>query len=75
MNEPRQDLGQQALAAHLAGSHVCQLKLVLVNAPSEAAVKLFHSTTECALEGKVTTQRGTHMVYRRYLEAPSKLSF
>lgn len=57
-------LVSRLLAAHLAGSHVCQLKLVLVNAPSEAAVKLFHSTTECALEGKVTAQRGTHMVHR-----------
>ena len=41
-------------AAYLARSHIRQLKLILVNAPSEAAVKLFHSTTECALEGKVT---------------------
>ena len=36
-------------AAHLAGSHIRQLKLVLVNTPSEAAVKLFHPTTEGAL--------------------------
>lgn len=41
-------------AAYLAGSHICQLKLILVNAPSEAAVKLFHATAECALEGKAT---------------------
>lgn len=37
------------LAAHLARAHIRQLELVLVNAPSEAAVKLFHPTTERSL--------------------------
>ena len=47
-------------AAHLAGSHIRQLKLVLVNAPSEAAVKLFHPTTEGALRERGTVWKAMH---------------
>ena len=48
------------LAAHLAGSHIRQLKLVLVNTPSEAAVKLFHPTTEGALRERGTAWKAMH---------------
>lgn len=47
-------------AAHLARSHICQLKLVLVNTPSEATVKLFHPTTECALRERGTAWEAMH---------------
>lgn len=47
-------------AAYLAGSHIGQLKLVLIDAPPEAAVKLFHSPTQCALERKAAAYRETH---------------
>lgn len=38
----------------------CQLKLVLVNTPSEAAVKLFHPTTEGALRERRTAWKAMH---------------
>ena len=47
-------------AAHLAGSHIRQLKFVLVNTPSEAAVKLFHPTTEGALRERGTAWKAMH---------------
>lgn len=47
-------------AAHLAGSHIRQLKLVLVNTPSEAAVKLLHPTTEGTLRERGTAWKAMH---------------
>ena len=52
------------LAAYLAGSHICQLELVLIDAPAEAAVKLFHPTAECTLERKAAAETVTHSVPR-----------
>jgi hypothetical protein len=50
---------QEISAAHLARAHIRQLELVLVNAPSEAAVKLFHPTTECSLRERDSMRGNT----------------
>ena len=64
-------------AAHLAGSHIRQLKLVLVNTPSEAAVKLLHPTTEGALrERERESMEGDARCagQGQYLDIPQDLS-
>lgn len=56
-------------AAYLAGSHIRQLKLVLVNTPSEAAVKLFYPTTEGALRERDSMEgNAQHTGCGRYLD-------